>query len=122
MEQINVEQDDLEVCKMILMLEITYPAPKAEELGQAFIDDLQANPMPDYVKFVEEYVSWGADGIKTNTFYELEKGKEEEGLRYVTAHELAMTKAVDGFRVLHLTPVYRMAEAYSVINMKGPEV
>jgi hypothetical protein len=107
---------------MILMFEFTYPAPKAQELAQAFIDDLQANPMPDYVKFVEEYISWGADGLKAHTYYELEKGKEEEGLRYVTAHELAMTKAVDGFRVLDCTPVYRMAEAYSVINMKGPAV
>jgi hypothetical protein len=107
---------------MILMFEFTYPAPKAQELAQAFIDDLQANPMPDYVKFVEEYISWGADGLKAHTCYELEKGKEEEGLRYVTAHELAMTKAVDGFRVLNCTPVYRMAEAYSVINMTGPAV
>jgi hypothetical protein len=107
---------------MILMLEVTYPASKAQECGQAFIDVLQANPFPDYVKLIEDYQHWGGDGIKGHVFYDLEKGKEDEGMKHITANTLELTKAVDGFRVLESTMVYPLAEAYAVVGMEGPAV
>jgi hypothetical protein len=107
---------------MVVMLEVTYPGAKAQEVGKAFVDVIQANPFPDYVKLVEDYSHWGADGIKSHLFYDLEKGKEEEGMRYITASTLELTRAVDGFRVLESSVVYTLAEAYAVVGMEGPAV
>jgi hypothetical protein len=104
---------------MILMMEFTYPTAKSEEIGQAFVDMLQANPLPDYVKIVEIYFLWGDEGIKGYAFYDLENEKVYEGSRYVSNMTYELSKRIDGYKALaqFVTP---MAEAYEMIGMKGP--
>jgi hypothetical protein len=107
---------------MNMKVDITYPAPKGEEVGKAFIDYLQANPIPDYVKLVEVYQFWGGEGLSGHVFWNLEEGKEGDGMRYITALTWAQTKAVDGYKVLGSTVVTSMVEAYEYTSMDAPEV
>jgi hypothetical protein len=107
---------------MVIMLVVTYPAAKAQECGQAYIDLLKANPFPDYVKLIEDYQCWGGDGIKGYVYYNLDKGKEQEGERYITSSTLELAKMVDGFRVLESTVVSTLADAYETVGMQAPAV
>jgi hypothetical protein len=104
---------------MNIMMEFTYPASKAEEAGKVFMDVLQANPLPDYVKIVEIYQYWGGDGLKGHAYYNLEKGKEEEGVRHITITTREFSKAIEGYKAVSEV-VYSLAEAFDSIGMKAP--
>lgn len=104
---------------MIYMTEFTYLASKAEEAGKVFMDVIQANPVPDYVKIVEIYQYWGGDGLKGHTYCNLEKGKEEEGVRYITILTRELSKALVGYKPTNQI-VYGLAEAYDTLGVAPP--
>jgi hypothetical protein len=104
---------------MILMVEFTFPAFKANQTAQAWVDVLKASPIPEYVKLIEIYNYSGGEGIKGNTYYELEKGKEDEAVMWVVQTLLAMGQAVEGYKYT-TDIVLPIGDAYKAVGMESP--
>ncbi len=107
---------------MNIMIDVTFPAPMSDEVGKAFIDFLQANPMPECVKLTEYYQSWGGDGIIGHIFYNLDDEEVHDAQRYITNATWEMTKKVEGWRVLNQDVVISLAEAYEYLGTQAPAV
>jgi hypothetical protein len=110
-----------EVCEMILMIESTYPGTKIDEVTTGFVEYLQTNPLPEYVKIIELYSFAGGDGIRALVFFDLQKGKEGEGHRYIAGAVLYLNKAVEGYKAEgHI--VSNLAQSFEVMDMEAPAV
>lgn len=107
---------------MNLMLSVTFPSLKGDDVGKAFIDLLQANPMPEYVKLTEYYQSWGGDGFIGHVFYNLDDANIHDAFRYITNLTWEMAKKVEGWRVLNQDVVSSLAEAYEYLGTASPAV
>ena len=106
---------------MIVMLEATYPGTKADEAATKFLERLKTDPQPEYVKIIDLYAFGAGDGYRVLLFYEIEKGKEAEGTKYISGGMVAMLNAIEGYKVeSHV--VYNMAEAFEFLGMKAPAV
>jgi len=106
---------------MIVMLETTYPGTKVDAAATKFLERLKTNPPPEYVKIIDMYALAGGDGIRALLFYDVETGKEDEGMKYIAKGTVNMLKAIEGYRADVLV-VYNMAEAFEIIDMKAPAV
>ena len=82
---------------------------------------LSNDPPPEYVRIVELYTRSGGDGYKAFQIYEIEKGKEEEGFRYISRGLVEIMNAIEGYRG-ELNVVYNMAGALEFLGMEAPAV
>lgn len=106
---------------MIVLAEVTYPGTKADETATKFVEFMKNEPPPEYVKLIDLYAFAAGDGIRVLTFYEIDSGKEDEGLKYVGRSEVYMLRAIEGYKAdMHV--VYNMAEAFDFLSMSPPEV
>jgi hypothetical protein len=106
---------------MIYFLDATYPGTKVIEVSKRFLERLQTNPLPEYVKLLDSYALAGGDGIRALLFYEVDDGKIAEGRDYLAKSVIDLLKAVEGYRVDFLT-CYRLTEAFQIIDMEMPAV
>ncbi len=106
---------------MIFFLDTTYPGTKVVEISEMFLERLQTEPMPEYVKLLDSYALSGGDGIRALMFYEVEDDKVKEGADYLSRGVIRIMKAVEGYKVDFLT-AYRLADAFQIIDMQLPAV
>ncbi len=106
---------------MIVLLEATFPGTKTDEIVAEWLESLKTDPPPEYVKMIDLYALAAGDGLRTLMFYDVEKGKEDEGVKYLTRGVVRMLKAIEGYRE-EVRVVYNMAEAFEILGMKAPAV
>ena len=82
---------------MNIMVSLTYPLKSAVEIGKKALEALK-NPLPDYINRGQIYALYGGKGIKTYTMYEIEKGREDEGIKEITQRYTAYFD-VEGFEI-----------------------
>ena len=58
----------------------TYPLKSVMEVGKRFVESLK-DPLPDYVNRLAIYTRYGGKGIQVYSPVEIEKGREDEGLK-----------------------------------------
>ena len=106
---------------MIVLLEATYPGTKADETAIKFLEIMKVDPLPEYVKIIDLYAFAAGDGIRVLLFYDVGKGKEEEGFKYVSKAVVETLRAVEGYKA-EVRVVYNMAEAFEFLGMNAPAV
>lgn len=106
---------------MIVMTEATYPGTKLKETANSFVEFMQANPPPEYVKIIDLYSHAGGAGIRTLTFYDVLTEKEEAGVKYIVKSEIFMMDAIEGYKA-EVQVVYNMAQGFEVLDMSAPAV
>lgn len=101
---------------MFVMITITYPPDKAVEVAKRFIKARQENPMPPFIKTVGEFVTSSLEcGIKVCGIYEIEAGKEYEGLQELSRRTEQFFD-IEGFRY-QMEPVMAAEEAISTLPL-----
>lgn len=105
---------------MIFLVEATYPGTKAMELATASLEYLKTNPPPEGVKIIEYYAFAGGDGYRLLMFYEIETGKEEEGLNWISTGEVQSLNTIEGYKI-NTSVVYPMAPALEFLDMEAPK-
>jgi hypothetical protein len=107
------------VCKMIILVESSYPGTKADEAATVWLDFLKNNPLPEYVKIIDLYAFAGGEGIRVLLFFDVGKGKEEEGIKEIANGAVNSLRSIEGYKAeVHV--VYNMAEALGFLGMKPP--
>jgi hypothetical protein len=106
---------------MIVMSDATYPGTEVDATASTFLDFMKDNPTPDYVKIIDMYAWAGGDGFKVLTFFDVEKGKEDEGLRYISKSEVIELRTIEGYKS-EVRVVYNMVDSFEFLDMKAPEV
>lgn len=104
---------------MIYMVEATYPGSKAVEAATRFLELFKTNPIPEGVRIIDLYAYGGGDGYVATTYYEIAKGKEEEGLKYIATGMVELLNNIEGYKTeAHM--VYNMESALDFLGMKAP--
>lgn len=85
-----------EVIKVIFMLTETWPSKSSVEVGKIAVKIL-SQPLPSYVKMHGPLSTFGGDGVKCYTIYDVEKGHGEEWHKEM-CQRLAELVGVDGFK------------------------
>ena len=106
---------------MIVMVDSTYPGTKVDETATKFLEHMKAEPPPEYVKLIDLYAFAGGDGFTVLTLFNVEKGKEDEGIKYIARGEVEQLRSIEGYKA-EVRVVYNMAEAFEFLGMKPPEV
>ena len=65
---------------MLVMTIVTYPLKSVMEVGRQFVESLK-DPLPDYINRLAIYTRYGDKGIQAYSPVEIEKGREDEGLK-----------------------------------------
>jgi hypothetical protein len=102
---------------MIFLQIATFPPSKGPEVGKIGMKVMQM-PQPDYVKTIGQWVTCaGKHGTKFYSIYDVEKGKIEEGFKWI---QLSSTpfESIEGMRTKLeiLTPI---AEAMAMTGMSS---
>jgi hypothetical protein len=106
---------------MIYLTEATYPGTKAIEAAKVWLEFMKTNPPPDYVKIIDLYAHAGGDGYRVLLLHEIGKGKEEEGIQYVSKGTVQLLNNIEGYKIeAHV--VYNMADAFEFLGMNAPAV
>lgn len=103
---------------MIFLQIATFPPSKGPEVGKAGVRAMQMS-QPDYVKTIGQWVTCGGElGTKFYCVYEVEKGKIEEGFKWIQSMSIPF-ESIEGMRVKLeiLTPV---EEAMAMMGMAPP--
>ena len=102
---------------MIFLQIATFPPSKGPEVGKIGMKALQM-PQPDYVKTIGQWVTCaGKHGTKFYNIYEVEKGKIEEGFKWIQSSSIPF-ESIEGMRTRLeiLTPI---AEAMAMTGMSS---
>jgi len=103
----------------MLFLQIaTFPPDKGPDIGKQGLKAMEM-PVPPYVKIVGRWVTCGGQvGTKFYSIYEVEKGKVEEGFKWIQSSSIPF-ESIEGMRskVEILTPV---EEAMAMIALAPP--
>jgi len=65
---------------MHVMATVTYPLKSVMEVGKQFVESLK-DPLPEYVNRLAIYTRYGDKGIQAYSPVEIEKGREDDGIR-----------------------------------------
>ena len=106
---------------MIVLVESNYPGTKAEEAATVWMDYLKKNPPPEYAKIIDLYAFAAGDGIRVLLFYDIVKGKEEDGVKYVAKGAVNSLRSIEGYKA-EVRVVYNLAEAFEFLGMAPPKV
>jgi len=83
---------------MFVMMTATYPLDKTVEVATRYIKDQQENPLPPFIKTVGVFVTSSLEsGMKTYLIYEIEAGKEYEGLQEISRRTVQFFD-IEGYR------------------------
>lgn len=103
---------------MIFLQIATFPPSKGPEVGKVGMKTVQT-PQPDCVKTIGQWVTCaGKVGTKFYSIYEVEKGKIEEGFKWIQSLSIPF-ESIEGMRtkVEILTPV---EEAMAMVGFAQP--
>ena len=100
---------------MLFLLISTFPPNKGPEIGKQGLKAVE-KPVPPYVKVLGMWATCGGQlGTKFYSLYEVEKGKVEEGFKWIQLSSIPF-ESIEGMRskVEILTPV---EEAMAMIGL-----
>jgi len=101
---------------MHIMLTTTCPPDKTVEVATRYVKVQQENPLPPFIKTVGVFVTSSLEsGTKTYLIYELEAGKENEGLQEI-GRRIVPFMDIEGYRY-HIEPVFPAEEAISMLPL-----
>jgi hypothetical protein len=99
---------------MFYMTIVRFPMSSSEQMGKTTVEAL-SKPLPDYLKRNGPYVVPTAEGVKSYSLYEAEKG-HDEAFQFI-ADWCATFRVVEGYSVA-IEPVLTAAEALSMLGLK----
>jgi hypothetical protein len=82
---------------MMIMVNTDCPAVAVAKSVDILIRDLTEHPAPDGVTTIGFYSYWGGQGIISHVVYEIEDGKVDNGIKWITESLLKYT-VLDGFK------------------------
>jgi len=82
---------------MYVLYTTTYPLKSTLDAAKKFIEAAK-NPPPDYINQIGVYVAYGGKGIKGYALFEIEKGREDEGIKEI-AKRLTIYYDVEGYEI-----------------------
>ena len=99
---------------MYIMVSVTYPAHKSEEVSRV-AREIEDSPIPPFMERLNAFVRRDLEyGIRSWSFYKIEKGKEEEGL-IVISQRLGKNDNIEGYRwgmqIVYSVPEIMAAQA-----------
>lgn len=101
---------------MLFLSTFTYPGSSMVDFMKLGIKTLAENPYPEFIKR-DYYFTFGGDGIKGYVIYDIEKGKEEEGLKDILSRITMVGVSIEGAKgtiepTFTLEDVFAMAGQY----------
>ena len=104
---------------MFVMLTMTNPPNKSLEVAKGAIKDLQENPLPPFIKLLHIFIVSSLEvGMKAYQIYELDAGKEAEGLLDL-GQRMAKSMNIEGFR-FEIRHVLTAEEAAPMLGLEMP--
>jgi hypothetical protein len=102
---------------MFYMLTDTYPNNKTKEVVEAFRKSM-AEPMPPFLRRVHVLVSFGVGepGQRGYTIYEVDKGKEYDGLAELQRRLASHFFGIEGYKY-EIEPVFTAEEAIPLLGL-----
>jgi hypothetical protein len=102
---------------MLFMLTDTYPNAKSKEVVEAFRKSM-AEPMPPFLKRVHVLTAFGVGepGIRNYTIYEVDKGKEHDGLAELQRRMASYFFDIEGYKY-QIEPVFNADEAIPLLGL-----
>jgi hypothetical protein len=100
------------------MLSGSIPGSQASEWTKLALDTLANNPYPEFIKR-NYYFAFGEEGIRTYTIFEIDKGKEEEGLKDIQNRVLKFAVSLKGMKSV-LEPVFTVEEIFTMMSELMP--
>ena len=99
---------------MLLMLSGSCPGTSIVDWARLGIETLASNPYPEFIKR-DYYFVFGEDGMKTFTIFDIEKGKEEEGLKDIQNRLTKFSISVKGMKA-RLDPVFTFEDVFAAVG------
>jgi hypothetical protein len=102
---------------MFYMMTDTYPNAKSKEVVEAFRKSL-ADPLPPFLKRVHVLTACGVGelGIRGYTIFEVDKGKEYDGLAELQRRMASYFFNIEGFKY-QIEPVFTAEEAIPLLGL-----
>jgi len=101
---------------MFVMMTVTYPPDKTVEVAKRYLKAQQENPLPAFIKTVGTFVKSSLEaGLMTIGIYELEAGKENEGLQELSRSMVPFFD-IEGFRY-RIETVMSVEEAIPMLGL-----
>jgi hypothetical protein len=103
---------------MLVMTTTAYPPSKAVEVAQLFMK-VEQTPRPAFLKQLHVFTAGSIEsGMKTYGIYEIDAGKEYEGLMEI-AKRMVQFASIEGFRY-QIEPVLTPAESIPLLGITQP--
>jgi hypothetical protein len=99
---------------MLFLATMTYPGSSIVDIVKLALKTLAENPYPEYTKR-NYYFTFGGDGIKGYTIYDIEKGKEEEGLKDILDRMTMVSMSIEGAKFT-LETAFTLEEAFAMVG------
>ena len=96
------------------MLTGSCPGTSIVDWARLGVETLANNPYPDFIKR-DYYFAFGDDGLKTYTIFDIEKGKEEEGLKDIQNRLFKFGISIQGMKA-SLEPVLTLEELFASLG------
>jgi hypothetical protein len=103
---------------MLILSTTTFPGTISPEVANKVVEVLSKNPYPEYIKR-NYYMKFGGDGITTYTIYDVEKGKEADGLKEIGSRSALFVTSLEGYKCT-LEVLYTIEEGFAMISMAAP--
>jgi hypothetical protein len=102
---------------MILMVTGTYPLTSAMKAVDVFMEEGK-DPLPEYIKNLGFYNTWGGDGIAFYLLLDIEDGKVDEALGVLVGRH-AQYMSVEGYKLQYI-PLAKVEASMDVIGKEMP--
>ena len=99
---------------MLFLATMTYPGSSIVDITKLALKTLAENPYPEYTKR-NYYYTYGGEGMKGYIVYDIEKGKEEEGLKDILDRMAMMSMSIEGVKFT-IEPVITLEEAFATVG------
>ena len=99
---------------MLLMLSGSCPGSSIVDWARLAVETLATNPYPEFIKR-DYYFMFDEDGIKTFTIFDIEKGREEEGLKDIQNRLTKFSISIEGMKA-KLDPVFTLEDVFAVVG------
>lgn len=103
---------------MLILSTMTFPGTTSAEFAKKVLEVLSKNPYPEYIKR-NYYMKFGGNGIIAYTIFDVEKGKEADGLQEIGNRSALFVTSLEGCKST-LEVLYTMEEGFAMISMAAP--
>ena len=83
------------------------------------VEELATNPYPDYIKR-DYFCRLDGEGLTFYILYDIEKGREEEGIKDIHDRMLKFSDAIEFMSGTGLTPLLTVQELYASLCVEPP--